>query len=507
MFKFIGTTFNPVVGCGHGCYGGNCWARKLFQLRRKTYHFDWDFSEPHVFPERLKQIPKLRGNVFVCVVGDTKILMANGSNREAKEIRIGSRIAGFFNGTPIPTVVTAISQTRTNSLCRVVTSQGELQCSGSHRLLTPNGYLEANKLKYGDRVLFLYRSNTRTSSKAITPDKMVGQDKKMCHLPVSSISIGTGLLGRNNRWRGNYFIPEVDQGLLPSYRGDYEYRCASDRLVASNLLAESRQMQERSSSPIFESGIDRFWHCAIPRKIRTISNLKEASVPTRFRVYISKKTTEMERSTNQEDVGVDKGSERPQFAWARVKSLETEGSREILYDFSTYSRNFIANGFVVHNCDMGDMFCELVPSRWIGAVLRACQGNREALFFFETKNPARYSKFLDQFPKNSVLSTTVETNRDEYTSWKAPSRASRVLAMKELAWPRKHVSVEPIMDFDMDPFVEIIRSIGPELVSVGYDNYKSGLVEPSLEKTTSFIEQLETFTKVERKELRRGTNE
>ena len=223
MFKFIGMTFNPVVGCGHGCYDGNCWARKLFQLRRKTYHYDWDFSEPHVFPERLKQVPKLRGNVFVC--------------------------------------------------------------------------------------------------------------------------------------------------------------------------------------------------------------------------------------------------------------------------------------------DMGDMFGELVPSRWIGAVLRACQGNREALFFFETKNPARYQEFLGQFPKNSVLSTTIETNRDEYTSWKAPSRATRVLAMKELAWPRKHVSVEPIMDFDMDPFVEIIRSIGPELVSVGYDNYKSGLVEPSLEKTTRFIEQLETFTKVERKELRRGTNE
>jgi len=174
MFKFVDTTFNPIVGCSHACYGGNCWARKLFEFGAKAHHYDWDFTEPHILPERLKQVSKLRGNVFVV--------------------------------------------------------------------------------------------------------------------------------------------------------------------------------------------------------------------------------------------------------------------------------------------DMGDMFCDSVPSRWINAVLRACQSNEKALFFFETKNPARYSEFLDQFPKNSVLSATIETNRDEYTSWNAPSRASRILAMKELSWPRKHISVEPIMDFDMDPFLSDIKS-------------------------------------------------
>jgi len=158
-------------------------------------------------------------------------------------------------------------------------------------------------------------------------------------------------------------------------------------------------------------------------------------------------------------------------------------------------------------CDMADLFGAVVPSEWVLAVLGACRQNTRALFFFETKNPARYSEFLDQFPKNSVLSTTIETNRDEYGSWNAPSRAERIAIMKSLPWPRKHISVEPVMDFDMEQFLEEIRSIGPELVSVGYDNYQANLVEPSLEKTTRFIEQLETFTRVERKELRRGTNE
>jgi len=152
--------------------------------------------------------------------------------------------------------------------------------------------------------------------------------------------------------------------------------------------------------------------------------------------------------------------------------------------------------------DMGDLFCEAVTSKWICKVIEAMKTNRNATFFLETKNPQRYFKFLDELPQNVILSTTIETNRrTDYVS-KAPPPFCRYLAMKTLGWPRKHVSIEPIMDFDLATLVGWMKEINPELVSVGYDNYKHYLPEPSLHKTLQLIQELEKFTKVERKTIR-----
>ncbi len=42
----------------------------------------------------------------------------------------------------------------------------------------------------------------------------------------------------------------------------------------------------------------------------------------------------------------------------------------------------------------------------------------------------------------------------------------------------------------------MIADIAPERVSVGYDNYGNGIVEPSLQKTVDLIEVLDALTEV-----------
>jgi len=150
---------------------------------------------------------------------------------------------------------------------------------------------------------------------------------------------------------------------------------------------------------------------------------------------------------------------------------------------------------------MGDLFGAGVPEKWIRKVLAWTRGS-PATFFFETKNPARYYEFLDEFPPNAILSTTIESNRD-YGLSRAPPPEARYEAMTTLPWPRKHVSIEPVVDFDPGPLLGWLRDIEPEMVSVGYDNWNSGLPEPPLEKTLSLIRTLEDFTRVERKTLRK----
>lgn len=151
--------------------------------------------------------------------------------------------------------------------------------------------------------------------------------------------------------------------------------------------------------------------------------------------------------------------------------------------------------------DMGDLFGQWVPREWILKVLEAIRNSPSSYFLFLTKNPGRYSEFVDVFPENLALGATIETNRI-YNVSKAPTPAERYKSMADLQYRNKLISIEPIMDFGPDTFVQWIKDIGPTVVYVGYDNYNNNLPEPILYKTIQLIKQLKTFTGVRTKTLR-----
>jgi hypothetical protein len=80
--------------------------------------------------------------------------------------------------------------------------------------------------------------------------------------------------------------------------------------------------------------------------------------------------------------------------------------------------------------------------------------------------------------------------------------AERARAMIDLRYDRKFLSIEPIMDFDLEIFVSWIENMSPIHVAVGYDNYHNNLPEPSLSKTSQLIEKLNEFTEVRKRTLR-----
>lgn len=148
--------------------------------------------------------------------------------------------------------------------------------------------------------------------------------------------------------------------------------------------------------------------------------------------------------------------------------------------------------------DMGDLFGDWVPSEWIIRVLDAIRKSPSSMFLFLTKNPKKYGEFVTIFPKNIVLGVTLESNR-EYQVTKAPSAMERYKSMKNLNFDYKLVCIEPIMDFDLEIFLQWIRDIKPSMVYVGYDNYSNKLSEPSKIKTEQFINKLSVFTRVRTK--------
>jgi len=153
-------------------------------------------------------------------------------------------------------------------------------------------------------------------------------------------------------------------------------------------------------------------------------------------------------------------------------------------------------GELVFVSDMGDMWGTWVPDEWILAVLDHVKKFPETTFLFLTKNPRRYIVLKDYLKslKNIILGATVETNRNDYRNIScAPPPLSRLDAMIELrllGFRNLMISIEPILDFDPEVFLNKILRIKPTLVYIGYDNYNNKLPEPPLAKTQELIQQL-----------------
>ena len=151
--------------------------------------------------------------------------------------------------------------------------------------------------------------------------------------------------------------------------------------------------------------------------------------------------------------------------------------------------------FVGSSCDM---FADDVPEDWISRVLQHCR-RFDNTYLFQTKNPKRFEEFIGLYPRNVIWGITMETNRAIWITRfsDAPSTKERKDALMLLPSHNTMVSIEPIMDFDLNIFVKWLQKLEPGYISIGANTNKSvKLLEPSPEKVNALIEELKKFTEV-----------
>jgi len=137
---------------------------------------------------------------------------------------------------------------------------------------------------------------------------------------------------------------------------------------------------------------------------------------------------------------------------------------------------------------MGDI---AFASRYeIAKILVTIQGHPETRFLIQSKNPGCFHQWKLPIPPNVYLGTTIETNRD-YHLTKAPPPIERYTQLEGYPHPHKFLSIEPIMDFDLDTLLEWVIRIRPEIIEVGADNYHNRLPEPSVKKVENLLACLE----------------
>jgi len=146
--------------------------------------------------------------------------------------------------------------------------------------------------------------------------------------------------------------------------------------------------------------------------------------------------------------------------------------------------------FIEH---MNDLFADSVPDESIQRILLHCEACHNNKYVFQTKNPTRaYSWLALHKPVYFMIGTTIESNRENLAISKAPAPyLRRDGMMKFIGKAETFVTVEPIMDFDVIPLVEMIVAIKPTFINIGADSKRCGLPEPAPAKVKEFVAKLQ----------------
>ena len=163
----------------------------------------------------------------------------------------------------------------------------------------------------------------------------------------------------------------------------------------------------------------------------------------------------------------------------------------------------VPSGAVIFACASSDI--SFAEPKYVRKILARIRQRPKQTFYLQSKRP----EYFDQFsiPPNVVLVTTLETNRDEgYAKVsKAPVPSERYEQFKALDYPRKIVTIEPVMDFDLEIFSTWVAAVKPECVWVGFNSKvkEVQLPEPSQEKIEQLIERIEAAgIEVRRKKMK-----
>jgi DNA repair photolyase len=169
-------------------------------------------------------------------------------------------------------------------------------------------------------------------------------------------------------------------------------------------------------------------------------------------------------------------------------------------------KQIAGKGKFIFVCDMTDLFAENVPFDNIKAIIDKCKSKPENKYLLQSKNTERMFdlRFLFCDIHNQIFSicTTFETNRHYPTIMgNSPKPMDRITWFHKLGFSGigRYITIEPIMDFDLDVMISELKHTYPKQINIGADSGNNNLPEPSKEKLLKLITELEKFTTVKLK--------
>ena len=141
----------------------------------------------------------------------------------------------------------------------------------------------------------------------------------------------------------------------------------------------------------------------------------------------------------------------------------------------------------------GDLFAEGIQSHWIDRILTHCRDYPENTYVFQTKNPGRVANWIPSFPPRFLIGTTAETNWIDdsvFTLAPCPSRRLEAMYLMDCPPERRFITIEPIMTFDLDSFINLLLGTHVPTIYIGADSKGHHLPEPTGPEIKTLVEGL-----------------
>lgn len=170
-------------------------------------------------------------------------------------------------------------------------------------------------------------------------------------------------------------------------------------------------------------------------------------------------------------------------------------------EFKEFDKDMVKYGegqfiFVGSSCDM---FAKNIPYEWIIKVIQHLI-KYDNTYLFQSKNPKGFDVLAIENVERFILCTTIETNRVYPEIMRnSPDPVDRAIQFGRIPIEKKYVTIEPVMDFDINSLVSMIEICKPIQVNIGADSGGNKLPEPDKNKVNELIEALDVFTKVKLK--------
>lgn len=319
---------------------------------------------------------------IACVVGGTRILMADGTERPIEAIRPGDKIAGVQDGRLVSGDVEATIAKTTQETVSISSHGHYVVTSGDHAFLTEDGYVEARDLCAGaDRPRCLVRVGSKVHQGQPREDDVggvgngfetelhvgswiPGQERPFTHEKdgkasqrqgTTAAASGGGGVHRWNRGRGgnSHDCQNKEQGrcdLLSAVDHDFQHQHGVTGLVQGAWLP-SEPGNERQTSAILENQLVRPQRRRSAGATVAVSDREEETRRVGETLRIPASQPDVQEQTERENGTRLFGGSTLEYA-AYTAERQQLDRRVIVYDLSTTCHSFVANGFVVHNCDL-----------------------------------------------------------------------------------------------------------------------------------------------------------
>ncbi|WP_433271784.1 intein-containing Rv2578c family radical SAM protein [Actinosynnema sp. CS-041913] len=284
-----------------------------------------------------------------CLAGDTPVLLADGRTKPIAELSVGEEVFGTHEGRFVATRVQA-HWTTVKPAYRLTLEDGtQVVASGSHRFLTDTGWKHLTPGRCADfeERPFLVKGARLVGTGRFAAPPTVNDEYRRGYLwgvVRGGLPGDPDVLARAQEYAAGEIPREGDLIEWPTVPGDdWSKGFLAGLFDARGSATGGELVVSSSDSVVFEAAVLalmrlKILHVVEVRGVRIIGGLAEK---LRF-LHLTNPVVARGNAVE--------GMEVPRQTQLAVVSVEALGVSRTLYDISTGTGDFVANGLVSHNC-------------------------------------------------------------------------------------------------------------------------------------------------------------